>query len=98
MERNRRQPVQSSAAAKAKSALDQLRAAREGSGKRALNFEVKEEAAVYDVVDDQQYAEIVKKRRDAGAFVVDDDGTGGYADIGEDDYWNERCVGVSGQK
>ncbi|EFJ41338.1 hypothetical protein VOLCADRAFT_107737 [Volvox carteri f. nagariensis] len=98
MERSRRQPVQSSAAAKAKSALEQLRAAREGSGKRALTYEVKEEDAVYDVVDEHQYAEIVKKRRDAGAFVVDDDGTGGYADIGEDDYWNERPDGEDGEE
>ncbi|GLC52568.1 hypothetical protein PLESTB_000644200 [Pleodorina starrii] len=98
MERSRRQPVQSGAAAKAKSALEQLRAAREGSGKRALNFEVKEETAVYDVVDEQEYREIVKKRRDAGAFVIDDDGTGGYADIGEDDYWNERPDGEEGEE
>ncbi len=90
MERSKRQPVKNNAAAKAQEAREKLRLAKEGSGKRALTFEVKEEAAVYDVVDEQHYAEIVKKRRDAGAFVVDDDGTGGYADIGEDDYWNQR--------
>lgn len=89
MDRSRRQPVQSSAAVKAKGALEQLRAARDGGLKRALAYEVKEEAAVYDVVDEQQYAEIVKKRRDAGDFVVDDDGAG-YHDIGEDDYFQER--------
>ncbi|KAG2444014.1 hypothetical protein HYH02_009213 [Chlamydomonas schloesseri] len=89
MERSRRQPVQNSAAAKAKGALEQLRAAREGGLKRALAYEVKAEEAVYDVVDEQQYAEIVKKRRDAGDFVVDDDGAG-YHDIGEDDYFQER--------
>eukprot|EP00198_Chlamydomonas_reinhardtii_P009371 XP_001698708.1 DNA polymerase alpha subunit one [Chlamydomonas reinhardtii] len=91
MDRSRRQPVQSSAAVKAKGALEQLRAARDGGLKRALAYEVKEEAAVYDVVDEQQYAEIVKKRRDAGDFVVDDDGAG-YHDIGEDDYFQERPV------
>ncbi|PNH02378.1 DNA polymerase alpha catalytic subunit [Tetrabaena socialis] len=94
MERSRRQPVQSSAAAKTKGALEQLKAARAGAGKRALAYEVKEEDAVYDVVDDHQYAEIVKKRRDAGDFVVDDDGTG-YVDIGEDDYWNQREEGAA---
>ncbi|GLI66368.1 hypothetical protein VaNZ11_010151 [Volvox africanus] len=98
MDRSRRQLPQGSAAAKAMSALEQLRAAREGSGKRALTFEVKEEDAVYDVVDEQQYADIVKKRRDAGAFVIDDDGTGGYADIGEDDFWNERPDGEDGEE
>ncbi|GIL61548.1 hypothetical protein Vafri_16011, partial [Volvox africanus] len=98
MDRSRRQLPQGSAAAKAISALEQLRAAREGSGKRALTFEVKEEDAVYDVVDEQQYADIVKKRRDAGAFVIDDDGTGGYADIGEDDFWNERPDGEDGEE
>jgi DNA polymerase alpha subunit A len=89
MDRSRRQPVQNSGRAKAESALAALRAAREGAGKRALNFEIKEEEAVYDVVDDQQYAEIVKKRRDAGDFVVDGE-EGGYADVGEDDYWNHQ--------
>ncbi|GFR41814.1 hypothetical protein Agub_g2584, partial [Astrephomene gubernaculifera] len=97
MERSRRQPAQSGAAAAKAKALEQLRAAREGSGKRALAYAVKEEDAVYDVVDDHQYAEIVKKRRDAGDFIVDDDGAG-YADIGEDDYWNERPDGDEGDE
>lgn len=91
MERSRRQPVQSSAAQKTKGALEALRAAREGAVKRAYAYEVKEEERVYDVVDDAKYAEIVKKRRDEGDFVVDDDGTG-YHDIGEDDYWNARYI------
>ena len=47
-------------------ALAQLAAAKAGQ-KRALNFEVKQEDAIYDVVDDEQYEQITAKRRmDAG--------------------------------
>ncbi|KAG2500449.1 hypothetical protein HYH03_002016 [Edaphochlamys debaryana] len=84
MDRSRRQPAQSSATTKANAAREALKAARDGGVKRAQQFEYKEEERVYDVVDDKQYGEIVKKRRDLGDFVVDDDGAG-YADLGEDD-------------
>jgi DNA polymerase alpha subunit A len=47
-------------------ALAELAAARSGQ-RRALTYEVKQEEAVYDVVDEDQYAQIVAKRRmDAG--------------------------------
>lgn len=86
MERSRRQGPVSQGKAKAKSALEQLKAQREGGHKRLDNYEVKEEEALYDVVDEQQYAQLVSKRRqEAGNFIVGQDS--GYADIGEDDYW-----------
>jgi hypothetical protein len=67
------------------SALERLKAIKEGGGKRLDHFEVKEEAAVYDVVDEKEYAQIVAKRRaEGGGFVVDDEGLG-YGDDGEDD-------------
>jgi DNA polymerase alpha subunit A len=51
-------------------ALAQLAAAKAGQ-KRALNFEVKQEEAIYDVVDEDQYEQITAKRRmDAGVGAV----------------------------
>ena len=44
-------------------ALAQLRALRKGDGKRAEQYKVKEAEAVYDVVDEEDYAKIVEKRR-----------------------------------
>lgn len=90
MERSRRQPAQGGTNAKARQALEQLKAARTGGVRRAEAYEYQGEAALYDVVDEQQYAEIVRKRREeGGGFVVDDDGRG-YVDIGEDDYFDTR--------
>ncbi len=66
-------------------ALERLKAIKEGGSKALEKFEVKQEAAVYDVVDEQEYAKIVAKRRaEGGGFVVDDDGMG-YHDNGEDE-------------
>lgn len=62
MERSRRN-VQSRTA-KLAGVLDQLKAARDGSGpKRASVYEVKQEDAVFDVVDEEQYEQLVTKRR-----------------------------------
>ncbi|GFH09750.1 DNA polymerase, partial [Haematococcus lacustris] len=92
MERSRRQPTVSASRAGAKSALEQLKAAREGGGaKRIADFEVEKEEAVYDVVEEEEYARIVAKRKDEGGdFIVDDDGEG-YRELGEeDDHWTNR--------
>ena len=72
----------------------------------ATQFEYEEEDAVYDKVDEQEYAKLVTERREAGVgFVVDDDGFG-YADIGEEDDWGgaearggspRRCAGQGAQ-
>lgn len=61
--------VQKKGAAEVNAALAQLSAARTGA-KRLDTFELKEEKAVYDVVDDDQYAQLVTKRRiEAGAWL-----------------------------
>ena len=57
-----RRVVQKKGAAGVAAALASLNAAREGT-KRLDTFELKEEKAVYDVVDDEQYAQLVTKRR-----------------------------------
>jgi hypothetical protein len=62
MERSRRN-VQSRTS-KLAGVLADLTAAREGTGsKRASTFEVKQEDAVFDVVDEEQYEQLVAKRR-----------------------------------
>lgn len=66
-EREKRQrPVQGRVGVRAKGALAELAALRKSGGKRVTNFELVEEEPVYDVVDEEQYAQIVKKRRDQG--------------------------------
>ena len=62
-ERSRRQPCQRASTVQAKSALETLKAAREGGSKRLDSYELKEESAVYDVVEGQAYAELVAARR-----------------------------------
>ena len=51
---------------KVKSALEQLAELRKTGAKRVDTFEVREEEAVYDVVDDAEYAKLVQKRREEG--------------------------------
>ena len=60
-------------------ALERMRRQRAGED---LSEEDSEDD-VYDVVDEQQYKEIVRARRNQEDFVVDDDGTG-YYDDGEE--------------
>lgn len=82
----------SSRASKALQAAAKLRATREGGGKRRID-EVEEEADaiedVYEEMDEEQYRELVAKRRaEGGDFVVNDDGEG-YEDLGEEEDWTE---------
>ena len=49
-----------------KNALAELKELRQSGGKRADNYELKEEEDVYDEVDDEAYARIVQKRREEG--------------------------------
>jgi hypothetical protein len=54
---------------KAKNALAELAELRKSGGKRADKYEVKEEEAVYDEVDEDEYARIVQKRREEGGEI-----------------------------
>ena len=69
MERSKRQPVVSASRRKEMSALEQLKAAREGKSSRVKDFEVKEEAALYDVVSEADYAALAAKRRAEGGAI-----------------------------
>eukprot|EP00884_Botryococcus_braunii_P011316 jgi/Botrbrau1/20185/Bobra.0173s0083.2 len=72
---------------KASSALQQLQELRRTKAKQASVYEIREEQPVYDVVDDDDYADIVaKRRREGGDFIDDDDGMG-YVEFGEEDDW-----------
>lgn len=72
---------------KVKSALEELAELRKSGAKRVDRFEVKEEADIYDVVDEAEYAKLVQKRREeGGGFVIDEEGLG-YADVGEEVDW-----------
>lgn len=71
---------------KAKDKLQELQNLRTSGGRRAEQFELREEDAVYDVYEEEDYATLVQKRREeAGSFIEDDEGIG-YADIGEEDW------------
>ena len=55
-------------ATKARGALHQLEEQRRSGTKHATAYEVKDEGAIYDVIDDDEYDKLVAKRRDeAGA-------------------------------
>lgn len=66
-----------------------MAARQKGPGaRRADDFELKQEEAIFDVVNDVEYTAIVAERRNKyGDFVVEDGGAG-YVDIGEEDDWN----------
>jgi len=64
--RTRRQPTQSRGRLEKQDALSKLKAARDGGDKRALTYEAKQEAELYDVLGDEEYAKLVAKRRDEG--------------------------------
>ena len=49
-----------------RSALQELAELRKSGGKRVDTYELKEEEAVYDEVDEADYAKLVQKRREEG--------------------------------
>ncbi|KAE9979169.1 hypothetical protein BLS_010101 [Venturia inaequalis] len=66
--------------------LEKLKKAR--SGKRDNEYEVEEEANIYDEVDEEGYKKVVRGRLDQDDFVVDDNGEG-YADDGREEDWED---------
>ncbi|KAM0843858.1 hypothetical protein ACQ4PT_057427 [Festuca glaucescens] len=80
------------AAAPARSAaLERIRAKRDG-GARAAAVQVRMEDPIYDTVAEEDYAALVARRRkDAGAFIIDDDGLG-YVDDGREEDWTHRAL------
>ena len=68
---------------KVKSALQELAEARKSGAKRSDRFDVKDEEAVYDMVDDAEYAKIVQKRREEGGEQAAGGVLGGGVEPGE---------------
>ena len=72
-----------------RSALAALRAARAGGKTRLSSYQVEDQGAVYDEVDEEGYKKVVRGRLNRDDFVVDDTGEG-YADDGREEWQNER--------
>ncbi len=72
-----------------RAALAQLRAQRAGGKSRLDSYQVEDQGAVYDEVDEEGYKKVVRGRLDKDDFVVDDTGEG-YADDGREEWQNER--------
>lgn len=72
-----------------RSALAALRAARAGGKSRLESYQVEDQGAVYDEVDEEGYKKVVRGRLNRDDFVVDDTGEG-YADDGREEWQNER--------
>ncbi|KAL6614103.1 hypothetical protein ACP70R_036373 [Stipagrostis hirtigluma subsp. patula] len=73
-------------------ALERLRAIRGGAARAAAAVQVKIDAPIYDTVAEEDYAALVARRRkDAGAFIVDDDGLG-YVEDGREEDWTHRAL------
>ncbi|KAI1816074.1 hypothetical protein GGS20DRAFT_540005 [Poronia punctata] len=74
-----------SKAASRRNKLAELRALR-ASGKKVYDtYEIAEEQALYEEVDENEYKKIVRDRLNQDDFVVDDNGEG-YADDGREDW------------
>ncbi|PHU26138.1 DNA polymerase alpha catalytic subunit [Capsicum chinense] len=75
-------------------ALERIKALRSG-GRRSIEnggFQVKIDEPIYDIVEDDEYNDIVAKRREeAKGFIVDDDGLG-YGDEGQEEDWSVAGV------
>ena len=72
-----------------RAALAQLRAQRAGGKSRLESYQVEDQGAVYDEVDEEGYKKVVRGRLDKDDFVVDDTGEG-YADDGREEWQNEK--------
>ncbi|GAB5035819.1 dna polymerase alpha catalytic [Nannochloropsis oceanica] len=89
-ERPRREKVVTAADLKRKSDRENLKAAREGKKSRLDSLVIEEEDNVYDVMDEDEYEDLVRKRRQREDFVVDDEGLGYYDDGEEHAYEKEE--------
>lgn len=66
-------------------ALARLKEAKAGGKRRAEQVILKDDGDVYQEMDEEEYKAFVEQRRAAGDF-VEDDGEGGYADDGGEDW------------
>lgn len=67
----------------------ELRALRASGKKRLDSYQVQDQGAIYDEVDEEGYKKVVRGRLNEDDFVVDDRGEG-YADDGREEWQAER--------
>jgi DNA polymerase alpha subunit A len=67
----------------------ELRALRASGKKRLDSYQVEDQGAIYDEVDEEGYKKVVRGRLNEDDFVVDDRGEG-YADDGREEWQAER--------
>lgn len=72
-----------------KAIFAQLRAQRASGTTRLQSYEVEEQGAIYDEVDEEGYKKVVRSRLNQDDFVIDDNGEG-YADDGREEWQAER--------
>lgn len=77
-----------SKASNARLKFAELRALRESGKKRLDTYEVRQEADLYEEVDEDGYKKVVRERLNQDDFVIDDNGEG-YADDGREE-WDRR--------
>lgn len=70
-------------------ALAELRALRASGKKRLSSYQVTDQGAIYDEVDEEGYKKVVRGRLNQDDFVVDDNGDG-YADDGREEWQTEQ--------
>ena len=73
----------------------EIRALRAAGKTRLESYQIEDQGAVYDVVDEEGYKKVVRSRLDQDDFVVDDNGEG-YADDGREEWQTERKTCSSG--
>jgi DNA polymerase alpha subunit A len=72
-------------------ALERLRAIRDGNARPAA-VELKVDAPIYDTVAEEDYdALVARRKKEAGEFIIDDDGLG-YAEDGREEDWSHRAL------
>lgn len=72
--------------------LQQLRAVRNGEIRASDVIQVKVDAPIYDTVPEEEYNVLVARRKkEAGEFIIDDDGLG-YVDDGREEDWSHRAL------
>ena len=75
----------------AKAAFAALRAQRASGKSRLESYQIEDQGAVYDEVDEEGYKKVVRSRLNQDDFVVDDNGEG-YADDGREEWQAEKTV------
>jgi DNA polymerase alpha subunit A len=72
--------------------LQQLRSVRKGEIRASDVIQVKVDAPIYDTVPEEEYNVLVARRKkEAGEFIIDDDGLG-YVEDGREEDWSHRAL------